>query len=213
MCVTYLVNIEELYEQRNYLAVIKQLEGSSQENQLPILAFSYQKTKRWENAMECWNRLIAKNPNNAEYYNERGVCKFNMRFKHAIQDFNRAVELEPNNPYFHSCRAYIKDKTGDTEGSVEDYTKSLSLDPTDAITMNNLGLAEQKLGHTAKARAQFKASDELLGIETIDSRKDQSSPLSSFNQGKETSTIWKELRKMVTSKSGFKKFWSELRGK
>lgn len=213
MCVTYLVNIEELYEQRNYLAVIKQLEGSSQENQLPILAFSYQKTKRWENAMECWNRLIAKNPNNAEYYNERGVCKFNMRFKHAIQDFNRAVELEPNNPYFYSCRAYIKDKTGDTEGSVEDYTKSLSLDLTDAITMNNLGLAEQKLGHTAKARAQFKASDELLGIETIDSREDQSSPLSSFNQGKEPSTIWKELRKMVTSKSGFKKFWSELRGK
>ena len=213
MCVTYLVNIEELYEQRNYLAVIKQLEGSSQENQLPILAFSYQKTKRWENAMECWNRLIAKNPNNAEYYNERGVCKFNMRFKHAIQDFNRAVELEPNNPYFYSCRAYIKGKTGDTEGSVEDYTKSLSLDPTDAITMNNLGLAEQKLGHTAKARAQFKASDEFLGIETIDSREDQSSPLSSFNQGKEPSTIWKELRKMVTSKSGFKKFWSELRGK
>ena len=213
MCVTYLVNIEELYEQRKYLAVIKQLKGSSQENQLPILAFSYQKTKRWENAMECWNRLIAKNPNNAEYYNERGVCKFNMRFKHAIQDFNRAVELEPNNPYFYSCRAYIKDKTGDTEGSVEDYTKSLSLDPTDAITMNNLGLAEQKLGHTAKARAQFKASDELLGIETIDSREDQSSPLSSFNQAKEPSTIWKELRKMVTSKSGFKKFWSELRGK
>ena len=93
MCVTYLVNIEELYEQRNYLAVIKQLEGSSQENQLPILAFSYQKTKRWENAMECWNRLIAKNPNNAEYYNERGVCKFNMRFKHAIQDFNRDNDL------------------------------------------------------------------------------------------------------------------------
>ena len=136
-----------------------------------------------------------------------------MRFKHAIQDFNRAVELDPKNPYFFSCRAYIKDKTGDTEGSVEDYTKSLSLDPTDAITMNNLGLAEQKLGHTAKARAQFKSSDELLGIETIDSREDQYEPLPSINQEKQPSTIWKEFRKMVSSKSGFKQFWTELRGK
>jgi hypothetical protein len=97
--------------------------------------------------------------------------------------------------------------------SVEDYTKSLSLDPTDAITMNNLGLAEQKLGHTAKARAQFKSSDELLGIETIDSREDQYEPLPSINQEKQPSTIWKEFRKMVSSKSGFKQFWTELRGK
>lgn len=207
------MNIKALYEQGDYLAIINQLEGSSEESNLSILAFSYQKTKRWENAMECWNRLIAKYPNNAEYYNERGVCKFNMRFKYAIQDFDSAIELEPNNPYFYSCRAYIKDKTGDTEGSVEDYTKSLSLDPTDAITMNNLGLAEQKLGHTAKARAQFKSSDELLGIETIDSREDQYTPLPTIGENKQPSTIWKEFKKMVSSKSGFKQFWIEFRGK
>jgi Flp pilus assembly protein TadD len=209
------VNFEHLYEQGDYVAIINSLEGNPDENYLSILAFSYQKTKRWENAMECWNHLIKKEPTNAEYYNERGVCKFNMRFKHAIQDFDRAIELEPNNAYFYSCRAYIKDKTGDTEGSVEDYTKSLSLDPTDAITMNNLGLAEQKLGHTAKARAQFKASDELLGIETIDSRDDEvySSSFTSYQNDAQPSTIWKEFKKMVSSKAGFKQFWIELRGK
>ena len=69
MRVNYIVNIEELYEQGNYLAVINHLKGSTEVSHLSILAFSYQKTKRWENAMECWNRLIAKNPNNAEYYN------------------------------------------------------------------------------------------------------------------------------------------------
>ena len=88
MCVKLKVNFEHLYEQGDYLAIINSLEGSLDENYLSILAFSYQKTKRWENAMECWNHLIKKEPDNAEYYNERGVCKFNMRFKHAIQDFD-----------------------------------------------------------------------------------------------------------------------------
>jgi tetratricopeptide (TPR) repeat protein len=209
------LNIEQLYEQGDYEAIIDSLEGSPNEDYLSILAFSYQKTKRWENAMECWNHLIIKDPTNAEYFNERGVCKFNLRFKHAIQDFDQAVKLDPENAYFYSCRAYIKDKTGDTEGSVEDYTKSLSLDPTDAIIMNNLGLAEQKLGHTAKARAQFKSSDELLGIETIDSRDDEANSTASpsLASNNQSPTLWDEFKKMISSKAGFKQFWAELRGK
>lgn len=205
------MNTQVWYEQGNYEAVIDALEQKPDDNQLPILAFSYQKLKQWEKAMSCWNKLIAMDASNAEYYNERGVCKFNMRFKHAIQDFDQAILLEPENPYFYSCRAYIKDKTGDTEGSVADYTQSLALDPTDAIAMNNLGLAEQKLGHKAKARAQFKASDELLGIETIDSRYD-TSPIPSHTKEKPR-LLWREVKKMISSKSGFLQFWSEFRGK
>ena len=122
----------------------------------PLLAFAYQKSKLWDEAMNTWTTLIALYPDAAEYYVERGVCKFNLRFKHAIQDFDYAIEMEDDNAYFYSCRAYIRDKIGDSEGAIADYSKALELDPEDAIILNNLGLAEQKLGYTARARERFK---------------------------------------------------------
>jgi tetratricopeptide (TPR) repeat protein len=152
------MDVQALFDTGDYNAVIKQLKNSEPR---PILAFAYQKNKEWEKAMDIWTLLIAKYPDAAEYYVERGVCKFNLRFKYAIQDFDQAIEMEPDNAYYYSCRAYIRDKTGNTEGSVDDYTKALELDPEDAIILNNLGLAEQKLGFTAKARERFKYSDDL----------------------------------------------------
>ena len=213
------MDVKALFEKGDYAAVIQHL--SSAEPQ-PILAFAYQKNKEWEKAMDVWTILIAHNPDIAEYYVERGVCKFNLRFKHAIQDFNQAIEMEPTNAYFYSCRAYVRDKIGDTEGSVEDYTKALELDPEDAITLNNLGLAEQKLGYTARARERFKNSDDLLGVKSLDtsrytpSNKDAdltengigTHPLPEIESKKPT--LWSEFKKMWT-KEGFKAFWKELR--
>ena len=107
------MDVQALFDQGDYAAVIKKLKKGEPR---PILAFAYQKSKLWEEAMNVWTTLIAKYPDAAEYFVERGVCKFNLRFKHAILDFNEAIEMDPTNPYFYSCRAYIRDKTGDTEG-------------------------------------------------------------------------------------------------
>ena len=200
------MDIQSLFDKGNYAAVIKQLKKNEPR---PMLAFAYQKNKEWEKAMDIWTLLIAKYPDAAEYYVERGVCKFNLRFKHARQDFNQAIEMEPDNAYYYSCRAYIRDKIGNTEGSVDDYTKALELDPDDAIILNNLGLAEQKLGFTAKARERFKYSDDLLGVKTIDSREpEEYKKLTPTPPQK--STLWQEFKKMLT-KDGFKGFWRELK--
>ena len=201
------MDVQALFDQGDYADVIKKLKKGEPR---PILAFAYQKSKLWEEAMDVWTTLIAKYPDAAEYFVERGVCKFNLKFKHAILDFNEAIEMEPTNAYFYSCRAYIRDKTGDTEGSVADYTKALELDPEDAITLNNLGLAEQKLGFTARARERFKYSDDLMGVKTIDSRApDDYQKLKPTPP--EKTTLWREFKKMLT-KDGFKSFWKELRG-
>ena len=125
------------------------------------LAFAYQKTKQWELGMNVWNALLVKSPENADYYNERGVCKFNLRFKHAIQDFNKAVELEPNNPYRYASRAFVKDRMGDTKGGIEDYEIAVKLDPEDAISYNNLGLLQEKLGYQKSSKKNFAIADEL----------------------------------------------------
>ena len=206
------MDIQQLYDAGKFDEIIKRFRN---EKPSPTLAFAYQKTKQWEKAMEIWTTLIALYPDAAEYYVERGVCKFHLRFKHALQDFDQAITMESDNAYFYSCRAYIRDKTGDTEGSVEDYTKALELDPEDAITLNNLGLAEQKLGYTARARERFKDSDDLLGVKTLASREDLSE--NGLDIKPETipvnakSSVWSEFKKML-SLQGFKDFLKDLRG-
>ncbi|MDC1394961.1 tetratricopeptide repeat protein [Bacteroidia bacterium] len=206
-----MMEVQGLYDAGKYEEVISRLQDSEPNE---LLAFAYQKSKKWEDAMNIWNLLIVASPQNADYYNERGVCKFNLRFKHSIQDFDKAIELEPTNSYFYSCRAYIKDKLGDSEGSVVDYTKALELDPEDAITLNNLGLAEQKIGYTARARERFKDSDDLLGIKTIDSREDltENGIGSTPSVTSSKPSVWQEFKKMLSIK-GFKDFLRDLKAK
>ena len=86
-----------------------------------------QKLKRYEDAMNVWNVAIANFGEQADFYAERGVCKFHLRFKSSMEDLNKAIELDPDNGYRYACRAYVKDKIGDTEGAIADYTKANEL--------------------------------------------------------------------------------------
>lgn len=197
------MNIKQLYEEGRYDEVVSLLNDTVEPDFIEVKGFALQKLGRWEEAMECWNQLVAMHPDHGDHYNNRGVCKFNLRFKHAIDDFNKAIELEPDNPYFYSSRAYVRDKIGDTEGSVADYKRAHELDPSDALVLNNLGLAEQKLGYTAQARERFRNSDDLLGIKTIDSISEPPSSPPRI-------TFWGEVRKMLTTKEGFREFLRDI---
>ena len=165
-----------------------------------------QKLKRYEDAMNIWNIAIANFGDQADFYAERGVCKFHLRFKSSIQDLDKAIELDPLNGYRYACRAYVRDKIGDTEGAIEDYTKSNELDPGNDITLNNLGLAEEKLGHTQRARANFKKADSIAGISHLtDKYFKEPDPVIE----KPKSSISTEIRKMLSSREEFKAFWHD----
>ena len=105
-----LIKAQALFQSAKYTELVKGIKGSPGMELLEIKGFALQKLGRFEEALEVWNELISKDQHVASYYNERGVCKFQMRFRHAIDDFDKAISLEPDSAYFYSCRAYIKDK-------------------------------------------------------------------------------------------------------
>jgi tetratricopeptide (TPR) repeat protein len=203
-----LSRIKSLFTEGRYEDIIQGEISSVDPDIIEYCGLSLQKLGRFDEALEVWNQLIYRKPDFASYYNERGVCKFNMRFKHSIEDFDKAIELAPYDPYFYSCRAYVRDKTGDTEGAVADYSKAHELDPEDAIVLNNLGLAEQKMGHTKKSREFFAKSDDLLGLNSRAIESEHDTGIKSISDKK---TVWKEVAKMLSSFSEFKKFLAELR--
>jgi tetratricopeptide (TPR) repeat protein len=188
------------------VAVLSDSEGNLSVEEISLKGEALQKLKHYEEAMNVWNLAISNYGDQPDFYAERGVCKFHLRFKSSMEDLNRAIELDPDNGYRYACRAYVKDKIGDTEGAIEDYTKSNELDPGNDITLNNLGLAEEKLGHTQSARSRFKNADSIAGIAHITDKyfKEEQTPVA-----KPKSSISQELRKMLSSKAEFKAFWKD----
>lgn len=195
---------KELLQEGKYKELIDLIGDSLNAEDLEFKAYAMQKSGKFEEAMVVWNQLIARKETVASYYNERGVCKFNLRFKHSLQDFDQAVKLDGNNPYFWACRAYVKDKLGDTEGAISDYEKAHQLDPEDATILNNLGLAEQKLGYTAKARQQFQKSNDLIGF------KEEGLDVHAAEVDLSMRSKWQEMKKMMSSWQEFRRFLKDI---
>lgn len=190
------------------LNALDKIERMLTEQETRLKAECFHRLKRYEDAMNTWNLAIANFGEQADFYSERAVCKFHLRFKSSMEDLNRAVELDPENGYRYACRAYVRDKLGDTEGAIEDYKTANELDPENEITLNNLGLAEEKLGHTQRSRQLFQQADEIAGVSHITSKYFETSTEDETIE-EEKPTIRSEIKKMVSSGSEFKAFWQD----
>ena len=101
----------------------------------------------------------------ADALHDRAVCHFHCGDKEeAIQLLDSAVNIQPDYSYRYASRGWMKQVNGDIHGAIDDCKKALELDPEDAITWNNLGLLEERLGYMEQAKDRFKVSDELMGL-------------------------------------------------
>lgn len=174
------------------------------------------KAEKFTEALAYFSSLIEKEPNQADYYCERGVTYFYLKDKlKALKDFDRAVELQPNKPYRYSSRAYILGYFGHTEEAIEDYKKAVELDPEDAIAYNNLGLLEEKLGYKTSAVENFKKADLLKDGKQVDGTYDigvEGKELNYNEEEKETTvnSIWEAMGQLKT-KEGRASFYKFLK--
>ncbi|MBA3899317.1 MAG: tetratricopeptide repeat protein, partial [Bacteroidetes bacterium] len=58
-------------------------------------------------------------------------------------------------------------------GGIEDYQKAIELDPEDFISLNNLGMLEEKMGYKDKAKEYYKKADELTGYDPEEKKEIQ----------------------------------------
>lgn len=125
-------------------------------------ALSLSKKGKYEKAIIEFDKVIFKDPLNAEALCDRGVAKFHLKdLDGALKDLDRALELEPENPYRYASRAYVRDKAGDISCAIDDYRMAVELDPENGVSQNNLGLLEEKQGYIDKAKNRFRIADRL----------------------------------------------------
>jgi hypothetical protein len=125
------------------------------------------KSQQWREALACWERwwldmTVVQDP---DAMHDRAVCHFHCgEGDLALKWLDLAVEIQPDYSYRYASRGWMKQALQDDEGARLDYEQALVLDPEDAITLNNLGLLEERMGYKKQAQERFRVSNELKGI-------------------------------------------------
>ena len=142
---------------------------------------------------------------------DRAVSHFHCGEKDLALDWlNKAADVQPDYSYRYASRGWMKQACGDLRGAIEDYKRTVELDPEDAVTWNNLGLLEEQLGYQEQAKERYRVSDELLGIlkeRGIDPETDApafrdrpqapSLPTKPKAEGPSSKSFWGEIRRAV----------------
>jgi tetratricopeptide (TPR) repeat protein len=128
-----------------------------------LRGIAHRKIGRLDASLKDFDKAIGINSQNPDLFSDRAIT-YNLmqRGQEAIKDMNAAVALDPDNPYRYSCRAYIRELLDDSAGAIEDYQKAITLDATDEVSLNNLGVLQEKLGKISEAKKSFQASDDIL---------------------------------------------------
>jgi tetratricopeptide (TPR) repeat protein len=104
----------------------------------------------------------------------------------------------------------VREKLGDVEGAAFDYEKALELDPSDAITHNNLGMIFEKKGRPQQANHHFKWADTLQGLNGAEIwNNEQDGPASPTAEENQPMPLpwWKEMWRPITEKKERQAFW------
>ena len=163
-------------------------------------------------AVEVYSRLINLQPGEADYYEYRGICYYQLQQPGlAIADLSKAIDLEPGNAYRYASRAYIKELTKDLAGAFVDYTRALELDPYDEVALNNRGLIEEKLARQHLAQNEFADGSQLLQRSQSDGANQSQQPAGRPNKRLSWRDFLYVLKQLLVSGRERRAFFGYLR--
>ena len=116
----------------------------------------YFRLEEYQKAIECFDKAIERDPNDADAYILRGLAYHGLeQYERAIEDYDKAIELDPNDavPYYIRGNAYYYLKQ--YERAIEDSDKAIGLDPNDAYAYYIRGVAYANLKQYERAIEDF----------------------------------------------------------
>lgn len=96
--------------------------------------FRYRKTKKYQRALEQYNKNLKLNPNDSIAWNNKGTALAELgEYKKAMECFNKSIELDPRNAAAWHNKAVSLTKRRKHPEARKYYDKSVELDATFAL--------------------------------------------------------------------------------
>ena len=118
----------------------------------------YKNAKQYKLALADINKTIELEPNEGHHYYSRGGLYLELGdYNRALEDFNKCFELDPEFYVVRLGMVKAHEKLGRYDLAAEDYTQIIknSSEKLSAIWYYRRGKCYEKLGDTAKAKADF----------------------------------------------------------
>lgn len=120
------------------------------------LYFNSQDRNDWYKALDDYNKAIAIENNNGEYYSNRGAINAKLNnLEAAILDFNKCIELKPNHAVGYLNRSIMHNMRGDIPAALSDIENYLRLNPYNSDLWYEAGICKRKLNREADALQDF----------------------------------------------------------
>lgn len=137
-------------------ALSAKLHREEQNKLLRQQAIAAAQTGDYSSAVDILNLLIARNPESATDYNNRGLIHFqNGAYSQAIADYNRAIQLNPSLASVYNNRANYYAAQGQLAEAIADYDQAIDLDPSNIRAWINQGITFRDLEMYEQAIANF----------------------------------------------------------
>src|SRR5919112_2145152 len=93
-------------------------------------------------AIECYDKALEINPQNADAYNNKGLSLyFSGNHMEAIECYDKALEINPQNADAYNNKGIILSVNGYNTEAIECYDKALEINPQNADAYYNKGLS------------------------------------------------------------------------
>ncbi|MCS6927984.1 MAG: tetratricopeptide repeat protein [Saprospiraceae bacterium] len=122
------IRLDELEQALPYAQRMVQIEPQNPKGHV-LVGTVYQRMKRYDEAIEAFNRALAISPNDPDALNGRGASIFNgkQKYREALADFDRVISIQPTNGMAHLNRSRCYFMLGDKARARESAEKARSL--------------------------------------------------------------------------------------
>lgn len=152
---------------------VKDKEPAELANEYFVLAFGYDKLKKFEKSIPLYKESVKIKPDFAEAYINLGIAHYHLgHYSDAISSFKYALQLKPDYlpVYIKLGTAYIM--TGEYSEACETFKKAVNIEPENAAAHFNMGIAYFLSGNKTAAYKEYlilknidkKQADELLDL-------------------------------------------------
>ena len=157
----YRVCMEVVARRRDGASSVSTL-GLDTADALNARGYELQEQRRHEDALDCFDRALALQPDHVHALNNRGNALLDLkRHEEAMASFDRVLELDPDYAEAYNNRGVVLINLGRDEGALASLERAAALKPDYAQAHGNCAYVLHRMGRIEEALARFERVLEL----------------------------------------------------